>query len=267
MDTKTTLPLIIALFLFSACTPTHTQQVQIPDSDRLINATVWYQKSAEIRACYYQAYQLAEYKLTENLKLYNGRKPVAVVMDIDETILDNSPFEGKLIATGELYTKQNWKEWSDKAAAKALPGSVDFINFARSKGVAVILISNRKTDEKENTLLNLVNVGVSFDDTTQIFLRGKNVPSGKQSRRDQVSEKYEVILYIGDNLADYSSVFDERGNDLAIPDVDSMINELNQKFVILPNPMYGDWEGAIYHNDYTMPPATKRQLLIEALDK
>jgi 5'-nucleotidase (lipoprotein e(P4) family) len=188
-------------------------------------------------------------------------------MDIDETILDNSPFEANLIATGQLYSKQNWKEWSDQARAEALPGAVEFIKYVRSKNVPVILISNRKETEKANTLKNLAQVGIPFDDTTLVYFRGTDVPACKQSRRDLVNQKYEVVLYIGDNLADYSAVYDERGNDLAIPAVDSMREELKQKFVILPNPMYGDWEGAIYKNDYTIPLSTKKQMMIEVLTK
>jgi 5'-nucleotidase (lipoprotein e(P4) family) len=265
MNTKTIIFGLVVTSFF-ACQPKPVP-VQAPSSEHLLMATAWYQKSAEMKACYYQAYQFAEYKLLENQKAYKGKKPTAVVLDIDETILDNSPFEGNLIATGQLYSKQNWKEWTDKAQAKALPGAIEFINFSKSKGVSVVLISNRKTDEKTSTLLNLSKVGVTIEDTTLLFFREKGVSSSKQSRRDQVSEKFEVLLYIGDNLADYSAVFDERNSDLAIPAVDSMRSELKQKFIILPNPMYGDWEGAIYQNDYTLPPATKKQLLIESLNK
>ncbi len=235
----------------------------LSESEHLVGATNWFQKSAEMRACYYQTFRLAKMQLQNNLNNYKGEKPTAVVLDIDETILDNSPFEVHLINTGQLYTSSLWKQWTDKSDAKALPGALEFTLFAKEIGVEVIYISNRKVNELPTTITNMLAFGFPNADSSFVFLK-KNT-SDKTERRNNVSAKYEVLLYVGDNLTDFSQDYGERDTNLGFKTVDETKELFGDKYIILPNPMYGEWEGAIYNNDYSLSAEEKRNLRKEIL--
>jgi 5'-nucleotidase (lipoprotein e(P4) family) len=256
----------IALFI-SACQQNQsTDDVRLSQSEHLVGATNWFQKSAEMRACYYQTYELAKYKLNENKMQYMGTKPTAVILDIDETVLDNSPFEVHLIGIGGLYSGTLWKEWTDKVQAKALPGALEFTKYAQSIGVEVIYISNRKVNELAGTLENLKKEGFPNADSAFVLLRPMDKSGDKTERRNKIAESYEVLLFIGDNLTDFSEDYAERDADLGFALVDSTKALLGNKYIILPNPMYGEWEGAIYGNDYSKSAAEKRALRKDVLD-
>ncbi|OFX52632.1 MAG: 5'-nucleotidase, lipoprotein e(P4) family [Bacteroidetes bacterium GWA2_30_7] len=247
---------IISIFLFSCnCSTDETKSIN-SDSlsitkksvyEHLTMATLWYQKSAEMRAMYYQCYNWSKRLLDEKLKNNKDSRKKAVIVDIDETLLDNSPFEVKCIETGKGYSSESWKSWSDKALANALPGAVEFLNYAKTKSVEVFYISNRKTTEKEATVLNLKKFNFPYlDDKHLIFKVSDN---SKKSRRDSLRTEYEFLLLIGDNLTDFSELYENRNSNLAIDLVDSNKTDFGDIFIMLPNPMYGEWETAIYNND------------------
>ncbi|MGE4289495.1 MAG: 5'-nucleotidase, lipoprotein e(P4) family [Salinivirgaceae bacterium] len=259
--------LLLVLVSIFGCKPElKNANPSLSESEHLVMATNWFQKSAEMRANYYQTFTLAKYKLTEKQNAYKGSKPTAVVLDIDETVLDNSPFEVNLINTGQLYSGKLWQEWTSKGAAKALPGAVDFTQYAKSLGVEVVYISNRKTNELEITLENLKSEGFPNADSIFVFLRPMDKSGDKTERRSFVNNTYNVLLYIGDNLTDFSQVYGERGADLGFSLVDSTKNLFGEDYIILPNPMYGEWEGALYGNDYSLSPEQKRNLRKQLLD-
>ncbi len=236
------------------------------NSNHLLNATAWYQQSAEMRACYYQSYRMAQMALTENLQNYSGSKPTAVVLDIDETVLDNSPFEAGLIADGDTYSDSAWYVWSSRVEAKALPGAPEFISFAKQNGVEVFFISNRKEIEFATTLKNLEKAGMPTD-SANLLIRRQGTGSCKDERREFVLSNYEIILYVGDNLGDYTSLFDGRDAGLALSLADSMQSDFGTRFIILPNPMYGEWENAIYNYDFGASINEKNQMMLDLLDK
>lgn len=262
-----TLSLVILSITFISCGKTNVSQPDTANqSDKLLLATAWYQQSAEMRACYYQSYRMAQMALESNLQNYKGEKPTAVILDIDETVLDNSPFEAKLIADRESYSDSTWKAWSNRGAALALPGAPEFISFAKQKGVEVFFISNRKHDEREKTLENLAKAGMPTD-SANLLTRAQGKSSCKDERREQVASEYEILLFVGDNLGDYKSLFDNRDNGLAISLTDSLQNDFGTKFIILPNPMYGEWENAIYEYDYSATTDEKNKKILDLLVK
>ena len=260
--------LIIAISAALISTSCHQNEKcqQKENASHLLNATAWYQQSAEMRACYYQSYKMAQIALTDNLQKYNGSKPAAVVLDIDETVLDNSPFEAGLIADGGAYSDSAWNAWSSRGEARALPGAPEFISFAKQKGVEVFFISNRKENEFATTLKNLEKAGMPID-SANLLIRRQGTGSCKDERRNAVSSKYEIILYIGDNLGDYTSLFDGRDSSLAMPLVDSMQADFGTKFIILPNPMYGEWENAIYNYNFEASTGEKNKMMLDLLNK
>lgn len=236
-----------------------------PDNqNQLLLATAWYQQSAEMRACYYQAYHMAQLALDNNLNSYKGEKRPAVVLDIDETVLDNSPFEAGLIAANQSYSDSLWKVWTDRAEAAALPGAAEFISHARQKGVDVFFISNRRDEERATTLQNLAAAGMPTD-SAYLLTIAPGESSCKDSRREKVSETHEILLFVGDNMGDYSSLFDRRNASLALGLADSLQNDFGTRFIVLPNPMYGEWENAIYRAKGAKSRNDKNKTILERL--
>lgn len=220
-----------------------------PLSEQLVMSTLWFQKSLEAQQLYVQSYELAKIKMMANEIKKKGQSPSAVVLDIDETVLDNSAFEARLVQNEENYTSQGWAAWVNEANAPALPGAVDFINFAQKNGVDVFLISNRHEELLEPTLDNLKKVGIKIS-ADHVLL--KTETSNKDARRAKVKADHTVILYIGDQLTDFASIYDNPQEVSSLPDAkkDSLQKLVNKEFIMLPNPMYGTFEQAVYSESH-----------------
>jgi 5'-nucleotidase (lipoprotein e(P4) family) len=221
--------------------------------------TLWMQKASEYRALAYQAYNLARLRLDLDLDGKNKKeipkadkkKPRAVVVDIDETVLDNSPYQALNITTRRAYDKKNWYAWTGLKKAKPVPGAVEFLNYASSKGVKVFFISNRDQPyEQESTIENLRSVGLTDVSAENVLLRpfdanGKPL-SPKAPRREMISQKYRIVLFAGDNLDDFSDIFELKPIADRFMVTDQNREMWGKKWIVLPNAMYGTWENAIY---------------------
>lgn len=214
--------------------------------EHLVLSTIWFQKSPEAKALFYQAFNIAKERVVEFSK-EEGEKPKAVVVDLDETMIDNSPFQGKMVEEGKPYNPKFWAEWTKLSQAKATPGAKDFTLFCDSIGVEVIYLSNRLTTELEWTMRNLDSLGFAFVTPDNFLLVDET--SAKEPRREKVAEQYDIILLLGDNLNDFAEVFQHRGDDWGVSVVEEYKNEFGRRFIIFPNPMYGDWEKSIYNNE------------------
>ncbi len=225
-------------------------------------SVLWFQKSGEAQALYYQGYNLGKMRLDEilNKRLKNkgkkGLKP-AIVLDIDETILDNSPHQAWYVLNGK-GNPFNWSIWFNRAEAKALPGAIEFLQYADSKGVEIYYISNRNEAQKEATMKNLLNVGAPQVTMKHVLLQQPG-EKGKQLRRKEVSKTHEIVLLFGDNLGDFSG-FDDLSVSRRIQAVDKHKEDFGKKLIVFPNPMYGDWEGAIYDYNYRKTDEEKAKL-------
>lgn len=252
--------LIFLIVVFSACSGLKSIA---PDSEQLVMSTLWYQHSAEMRAIYYQSFQLAELRVKQMHENHEGAKPLAVVVDIDETMLDNSPSEGRNILEGERYSKERWMAWTGLASAEPLPGSLEFAHFLEDLGVELFYISNRSIDELDVTIKNLIRHNFPFADKEHVFL--KSDTSSKKSRREKVAYKYEIALLIGDNLGDFSEIFDDRSDRMGKGLVDQYKKEFGKHFIVLPNPIYGSWTSATYGSTSGLSPkeiAKKRKIFL-----
>ncbi|MFC2103828.1 5'-nucleotidase, lipoprotein e(P4) family [Bacteroidota bacterium] len=225
--------------------------------DHLIMSTLWYQKSAEMKAIYHQCFYWAKLKIDMALASDIETKK-AVVVDIDETMLDNSPFETYCINTGKGFSRKTWSNWTVKIKAKALPGAIEFSNYAESKGVEVFYISNRSIDDFNVTLKNLRKEGFAFADSAHLLL--KTNTSSKKTRRNIVKEDYEIILLIGDNLEDFSEIFENRSTNFGFDLVEENKDKFGDVFILLPNPMYGSWENEVFNNRRDLNNEEKYQL-------
>lgn len=233
--------LILAIFIVVSCSNNAEQETAV-DNESLLLATLYQQKSAEVMALSYQAYNLAELRLIQILENNPYDKPLAIVVDVDETVLDNSPFEAKSILENSDYPT-NWKEWCDLANAKDLPGAVEFLTFAASKGVETFYITNRKVEFQAATMKNLQKLGFPYVDDDHMLFR-KN-ESNKESRRQTVLETHEIVILMGDNLNDFTDVFDSKSSENRQLLVESLKAEFGKKFIVLPNATYGSWVDAI----------------------
>ena len=232
-------------------------------SDQLLYSTLWFQRAAERRALCYQAFNIAKLRLDNMLLNIDSGKQAAIVVDIDETMLDNSNYEAKLIETNSSYTSETWKGWVDKAVAIAIPGALEFCNYAHSKNVNIYYISNRKEDEVDATLKNMMQL--DFPDAIKSHLLFKSKTSCKKARRAKVKENNQILLFIGDNLGDFSELFADRSINYGFDTVDEYKNEFGNRFIILPNPMYGDWMKAVYNGTNKISDNEKEKLRREAL--
>lgn len=204
-----------------------------------MNATVWYQNSAEKQACYIQNFNIAKMKLFTNLQTSQSDLPKAVIVDIDETMLDNSPFEAYLIKNKLEYNKKLWTQWVKLAKAKALPGALDFAKFAKDNNVEIFYVSNRSVKNFDATLENLKNEGFPFADSSHLFL--KDTTSNKTYRRNVIEQKYDVLLLIGDNLRDFNEDYKYIEGKQRTGELQNERDLFGSKYIIMPNPMYGEW--------------------------
>lgn len=240
--------IFISFLIFSAfiaCQPTTDSTVQSTEpldssQNRLFNAVMWQEYSAEYRALCYQTYQLASEVLREKVNYSQKEKPMAVIVDVDETILNNSAYEIMLIKEGKTYESATWREWVDRAEAGPVPGSLDFCQLAESLGVHILYVSNRKLEEQEQTLKNLQHLSFPYAQADHLYFKDQS--SSKESRRSLIEQSYEVLMLFGDNLGDFSDDFQDRNENFGFNKVDQHKNKFGRDYFVLPNPMYGTWE-------------------------
>lgn len=210
------------------------------------NAVLWQQYSGEYSALSFQAYNFAKLSLKEALWEQASGKLNCVIVDADETILDNSAFQGHEIRKGVSYVQKDWTEWTGLALADTVPGALSFLKFAASKNVEVFYVTNREEADHIGTLKNLQKFGFPNADETHLLL--KTTTSDKEPRRQKILEKYNILLLCGDNLSDFSNVFYREGKDTRTQ-VNLAQHLFGTKFIVLPNPMYGDWEKLLYKGE------------------
>lgn len=211
-------------------------------SQQNADAAIYQHTSAEIHRLFQQCYELARLRLDANLARPHVL-PAAVIVDIDETVLDNSPYQITNVATGRTFTQANWAEWTAKAEAKALPGSLDFLRYAKSRGCSIFYISNRSMVEKEATIKNLTSLGFPDADDRHVLCMDNS--SDKTERRAQVKAGHYIALLCGDQLRDFDETFKDRMTDFGRDRVRTMHDTLSNYFIMLPNAMYGTWLDAV----------------------
>src|SRR5882762_8228977 len=132
--------------------------------------------------------------------------PPAVVLDLDETLVDNSRFQVWMILNDQVFTPPFWTKFVNAQVTDAIPGAVEFTKFAESKGVKVFYVSNRTAEEKESTRRNVERLGFPMGGNVDTFLMARDRPdwgSAKGTRRAFVAKDYRVLLNLGDNFGDF----------------------------------------------------------------
>ena len=247
------------------------------DNEYQVGAILWTQSSAEYRALAYQSFVLARLRLDADLrgrfgttqrrsrKTRTSSLPPAIIVDADETVLDNSRFQAELVLRGLAYTSESWTAWCERAEAGAVPGAVDFLNYAATHGVKVFYITNRRLVEKPGTIRNLKELGFPKVSDATVMVREEGTTASKESRRKRVQAHYRIALLIGDNLNDFNDDFAAKSTADRAAQVDRERVEFGSRYIVVPNPMYGDWENAVYENKSRLTDLDKRAYRQKAL--
>lgn len=220
-----------------------TQELNNIEINGKLYTAVFQQNAAEYQALCAQAFNIATWQLDKILQ-EDHQKPLAIVTDVDETFLDNSPYAVQMAREGKSFSQESWNNWTAKADAKPVLGSLDFFNYAASKGVEVYYITNRKTEDKAATIENLVKYNFPFADEKHVVVRSEE--SSKHARREALSQTHEIVLLLGDNLSDFATIFDKKTQTERLNQVKTNQELFGKKFIVFPNPGYGDWEAALF---------------------
>ena len=263
--------LLLSQVFSTAQTPITATQTGV-DNEYQTGAILWTQSSAEYRALAYQTFLLARLRLDENLRSHELRRNIrrapqraAVIVDADETVLDNSRFQAELVLRGLPYDSQAWRAWCQRAEAGAVPGAVDFLTYAARRGVRVFYITNRRQAEKAGTIANLQKLSFPNVSDETVMVREDGSPASKESRRQKVAARYRIVLLVGDNLNDFTDAFAGKSISGRAAQVDRERAQFGTRFIVVPNPMYGDWENAVYENKSGLTDAEKRAYRRRAL--
>ncbi|MGH8028562.1 MAG: 5'-nucleotidase, lipoprotein e(P4) family [Arenimonas sp.] len=284
---RTALALVL-LATLSGCATTQTAPVTtapapapvvevVPANDNL-NAVLWLQGSVEYRLIAGQTWRSALAQLDKAIKSPDWDAlpkeardgavarglPMAVIVDVDETVLDNSIYQARLVANSGAFDEATWDAWVQEQAAPAVPGALPFAQNAARRGVEVFYISNRTQAQAAPTLANLKALGFPSADADHYLGKGAPVadcvPTGsdKGCRRRAVGRTHRVLLQVGDQLGDFVDIADNSppGREAAVASYRGWIGE---RWFVLPNPTYGSWEPALFGNDWKKSEAQRRE--------
>jgi len=249
----------------------------MPDDN--LNAVLWDQTSVEAKANALGAYALAHYRLDEALadKSWTAAPaeqtgafqdlPPAIILDVDDTVLNTSPYQAWNVINSTSFTPDSWNKYVNAERDVAIPGAVEFTQYAASKGVKVFYVTNRTADEEKPTVEEMKRFGFPMGDNVDTFLSAKEQPdwgSAKGTRRAFIAKNYRILLMFGDNLGDftddYKGTVEERDK---VFETDAA--HFGHDWIAIANPTYGSFESAPYHSDYKLSPEQQRQMKHDAL--
>jgi 5'-nucleotidase (lipoprotein e(P4) family) len=191
----------------------------------------WYRRSAERRALSAQAYRIATEKVEAKAAGIDG--PWGVVLDIDETTLNNSTYQQERMDLGLGYSPASWTEWVNRKAAPPMDGAVEFTQRVKQLGGKVVFVSNRlASSECPQTAENLDAYGIPHD-----AMLCKMGTSDKNPRFDQVASTLTILAFVGDNILDFPSLSQDLRKQPA-----SAFAQFGEDFFLIANSMYGSWE-------------------------
>lgn len=258
--TASTVCLCLLVGIASAQTSDHGTR------NSLIMAVAWKQTAAEYRALSHQAYNVARMRLEKALTTRTSSdKNLAVVMDIDDTLLNTTNYWGYLINTGkDFFDDSIWDQWIQENKVVPMPGSVDFLAFCKTSNVEVFYVTARNQGSKtyEYALAHLRINGFPYADENHLTVLTDT--SDKQKRHDEIRNDYDIVIYMGDNLNDFKRAY-------YVTDVEERAKLMEQdkdlfgrEFILLPNPTDGHWVRAIFGESEPSPTDANREILRKA---
>lgn len=232
-------------------------------NDQAMLALLWMQRSAEYQACSYQAYNALKATILEAAENKGARKQ-AIILDIDETVLDNTPYKAKSVGTSIGKARGAFSKWVAKEQAEALPGAVKTLQLAHKKGIELFFVSGRSAEKDlQHTINNLNKYGIPDADEKHLFLYAGN--SNKEEIFAKLEKQYEVIAYVGDNLLDFPLGLFKANESVRAFAVAKTAPKFGKKYIMLPNPDYGSWEYVLAANYKKLSPEEVLRVRINAL--
>jgi acid phosphatase len=218
------------------------------DSTGLLNAVAWTQTAAEHDALCAQVFAAATAAVEAAAATARDRdrKPLAVIVDVDETALDNAPYQARLVLDQEAFDPASWSAWCTSAQAAAVPGALAFAQRCRAREVTVFYVTNRAAALEAPTRANLARLGFPLEDRDGVdvvlCLGDADGKPSKAGRRARVAEQFDVVAVVGDDLHDFVDAPPSIAARRAL--VEQHAGEWGRAWFVLPNPMYGSWERA-----------------------
>jgi len=234
---------VVALTLGLMCSLSYAKTV--PETSTIcapkqyLMSLKYQQQSAEIQALQLQSFQLATYRLKDILAAHPQAKNLAIVTDLDETVLDNSDLFVENVEKCLDYTQWDaWGDWERRGQPKLIPGSLAFLNFANQQGVKIYYVSDRSEKHRDSTTETLKKLALPQVNAEQILLYGQT----KEERRQLVEKDHKIVLLLGDTLHDFSKDFNNQQNKLERQNaVSKNQTRFGQDWIVLPNVSYGAW--------------------------
>ena len=271
--------LFLAGALSALATDLPPDEAKGPDANDNLNAVLWDQSAVEAQAVMTQAYVLARIRFDEALAdksrtadptVQTGdfaNKPPAVVLDVDDTVLNTSQYQAWNVKAGTSFSSKTWTPYVNSKIDFAIPGAVEFTQYAASKGAKVFYVTNRTKEEEPATAERLKELGFAMGDNVDTLLTAKEMEdwgSAKSTRRAFIAKDYRILLLVGDNLGDFTDAYkgsiEERQKVF-----DDNAQHWGKDWIAIPNPTYGSWESAAYGHDFKTPPEEQRQKKIDAM--
>jgi 5'-nucleotidase (lipoprotein e(P4) family) len=271
---------LLILLVVTALAGIGPAAAQDPPASDLLNAVLWMQRSVEYKASALTAFALARVRLEQALTdsswtaapreqtgSYQSLPP-AVILDLDETLLDNSAYQAWMALNDTTFDSKTWNAYVNTVTSLAIPGAVEFAAYAAARGVKVFYVSNRTAAEEPPTRKNLEKLGFPLDDKIDTVLMTGEQPdwtSAKGTRRAFVAKSYRVLLNIGDNFGDF--VDEYRGTEAErLKVMEEHKNRWGREWIMLANPSYGSFESAPYKHDFKLSNGDKRKAKRAVLD-
>lgn len=227
------------------------------DSNALLWALAWQQTAAEFAALCHQAYNLARFRLDEQLtERPAGARPLAVIADIDNTVLHANSYWGYLVNNDrQFFDDAIWDDWLPENLMTPVPGALDFLRYCEERGVEVFYVTNRDQGDKtyDYALRQLQELSFPFADNNHLYVFRET--SDKTPARQSIATRFEIALMLGDNLNDFR-------RDYYVKDVDERMqlmerdrDDWGSRFILLPNATDGHWVRAIFGESEPAPTA------------
>ncbi len=252
---------------------------EVPANDLLI-AALWTQRSVEFKGNALSIYSLAKIRLDQALadKSWTAAPaeqkgdlaalPPAIILDVDETVLDNSLYQVWTIKAGKNFSTKTWNEFCEAQVSRAIPGAVEFTKYADSRGVKVFYITNRDAVTEKATRENMEKLGFPMGGNVDTFLMQNEKPdwgSKKSSRRTVVAKDYRVLLNFGDNFGDFDDRYTTSEAD-RLKFFDENKQRWGREWLVVANPTYGSFDAAPFGFDYKKSDADKRKAKWDAIE-
>jgi 5'-nucleotidase (lipoprotein e(P4) family) len=251
-----------------------------PAPNDMLLATLWAQRSVEFKGNALTVFALARIRLDEALADRNWTAapaeqkgdyqnlPPAIILDVDETVLDNSRYQAWMLKNNQTFSTKTWNQFCAAQVSTAIPGAVEFTRYADTKGVKIFYITNRAAVTEKDTRENMDKLGFPMGGNVDTFLMQSEKPewgSAKGARRAVVAKDYRVLINIGDNFGDFDDRY--RGSEAErLTAFDSDMAYWGRQWLMIANPAYGSFDTAPFGHDFKKPREEQRKAKWDVLE-